>query len=129
MYQNYKNPAWGGGYIPPYTRNEFGGSVGGPIIKNRTFFFATWDQVVSQTSNSGQAQFEDPAFTAWEQTNYPGSLAASLMKNDPVTLANPTPSQILTVAQVQLIQGVFPSQRAPRIAATVRTSIPIRLGR
>jgi hypothetical protein len=109
MYQNYPNPAWGGGYIPPYNRNEFGGSVGGPILKNRTFFFATWDQVVSQTSNSGQAEFEDPAFTSWEQTNYPGSLAASLMKNDPVTLANPTPSQILTVAQVQLIQGVFPS--------------------
>ncbi|MGH9837806.1 MAG: TonB-dependent receptor [Blastocatellia bacterium] len=26
---------------PPYRRNQFGGSIGGPIIKNRTFFFFT----------------------------------------------------------------------------------------
>jgi hypothetical protein len=109
MYQNYKNPAFGGGYIPPLTRNEFGGSFGGPIFKNRTFFFATYDQVISQTSSAGETQFEDPAFTAWEQTNYPGTLAAQLMKNDPVNSANPVPSQVFTVAEFQQIQGVYPS--------------------
>lgn len=109
MYQNYKNPAWGGGYIPPFQRNEFGGSVGGPIRRNKTFFFFTWDQVISQTTSSGPSQFEDPAFTTWEQTNYPNTLSAQLMKNYPVTNANPTPSQILTVADVQQEQGIFPS--------------------
>ncbi len=29
--------------IPPYSRNQFGGAVGGPIIKNRTFFFADYE--------------------------------------------------------------------------------------
>lgn len=28
---------------PPYRRNQFGGSIGGPIIKNRTFFFYTME--------------------------------------------------------------------------------------
>jgi hypothetical protein len=28
--------------IPPYRRNEFGGTLGGPIVKQRTFFFADY---------------------------------------------------------------------------------------
>jgi hypothetical protein len=109
LYQNFKNPAFGGGYIPPLTRNEFGGSLGGPIQANRTFFFLTYDQVISQTSTTGPTQFEAPAFTAFEQATYPDSLAAQLMKNYPVTTANPTPNFVQTVAQVQAIQGVYPS--------------------
>jgi hypothetical protein len=109
MYQNYKVAAFGGGYIAPFTRNEFGGSLGGPIFKNKTFFFLTYDQVISQATSAGQTQFEDPAFTAWEQTNYPGSLSAQLMKNYPVSNANPTLNFVQTVAQVQSIQGVYPT--------------------
>jgi hypothetical protein len=109
MYQNYKNPAFGGGYIAPFSRNEFGGSLGGPIIKNRAFFFLTYDQVVSQTTSAGPTAFEDPAFTAFEQATYPGSLSAQLMKNYPVANASPTPNFVQTVAQVQAIQGIYPS--------------------
>ncbi len=29
--------------IPPYKLNDFGGSVGGPIIRNKTFFFANYE--------------------------------------------------------------------------------------
>ncbi len=28
---------------PPFKQNQFGGAVGGPILKNRTFFFADYD--------------------------------------------------------------------------------------
>src|ERR1700687_665395 len=33
------------GKIPPFTRNQFGGAVGGPILKNRTFFFADYEGI------------------------------------------------------------------------------------
>ncbi len=33
------------GTIPPFKRNQFGGAIGGPIIKNRTFFFADYEGI------------------------------------------------------------------------------------
>jgi len=33
------------GKIPPFRRNQFGGAVGGPIIKNKTFFFADYEGI------------------------------------------------------------------------------------
>ncbi len=36
--RDYFNPA-SGGPMNPYVRNQFGGSIGGPIVKNKTFFF------------------------------------------------------------------------------------------
>ncbi len=34
-----------GSKIPPFKRNQFGGSIGGPIFKNRTFFFADFEAI------------------------------------------------------------------------------------
>ena len=35
-----------GNTIPPFQRNQFGGAVGGPIFKNRTFFFADYEGIL-----------------------------------------------------------------------------------
>ncbi len=76
-FQNYKDPI--NGYITPYHRNEFGGSFGGPIRKDRTFFFASYDQVISQTTSTGPVTVEDPAFTAWMTANLPNNLSTTLL--------------------------------------------------
>ncbi len=44
-----------GSPIPPLRRNQFGGTFGGPIFKNKTFFFFDYDgtRIRSFTSNGG----------------------------------------------------------------------------
>src|SRR5579872_2494476 len=34
-----------GSTIPPFKRNQFGGAIGGPIVKDRTFFFADYEGI------------------------------------------------------------------------------------
>jgi len=58
--------------VPPFKRNQFGGSIGGPIIKNRTFFFADYEgirqakgitavtEVPSQNARNGILNSGDP---------------------------------------------------------------------
>ena len=69
--------------VPRYLRNDFGGSVGGPIIKDKTFFFGSlfWsksDQGVTLTQ-----PMETPQFVNYVTTNYPNSLAAAFFKGAP----------------------------------------------
>jgi hypothetical protein len=47
--------------IPPFKRNEFGGSLGGPIIRNRTFFFLDYQGRRSRTSDTFLSPVPDPA--------------------------------------------------------------------
>ncbi|MGB7553405.1 MAG: carboxypeptidase regulatory-like domain-containing protein [Candidatus Korobacteraceae bacterium] len=52
-----------------FTRNQFGYSIGGPIVKNKLFFFSgtEWTRVRSNTAQS--ADVIDPAFLALPQVN------------------------------------------------------------
>jgi hypothetical protein len=47
--------------IPPFKRNEFGGSFGGPIIHDRTFFFLDYQGRRIRTSDTYLSPVPDPA--------------------------------------------------------------------
>ncbi len=59
--------------LPPVHRNNYGGTIGGPIIKDRTFFFFDWDG--TRTSNMSTYQAGVPS-TA-ERTGDFGELCAA----------------------------------------------------
>jgi len=59
--------------IPPVHRNNYGGTVGGPIIKNRTFFFFDWDG--TRSSNMGTYSAGVPSSA--ERTGDFGELCAA----------------------------------------------------
>jgi hypothetical protein len=59
--------------IPPVHRHNYGGTVGGPIIKNKTFFFFDWDG--SRSSSMGTYMAGVPS--AAERTGDFGELCAA----------------------------------------------------
>jgi len=42
----------GNGIVPRFTENRWGGTVGGPIVQNKIFFFASWMQDTPKGSSS-----------------------------------------------------------------------------
>ncbi len=84
--------------VPVFRRNEFGGTFGGPIVKNHTFVFGSLFYLKSSTASTTLATVETPQFRDWVETNYPKNISALLLKSAPPR-AYPT-TNFQTVAQV-----------------------------
>ncbi len=54
---------------PPFNRNEFGFTVGGPVIKNKTFFFGSYEGLRQRQSTTALFAYATPAM---RQGNFAG---------------------------------------------------------
>ena len=98
--------------IPAFRRNEFGGTFGGPIIKNKLFIFGGAFGLRSSNATTDVASVETPQFVQFVQANFPNNLASLFFKQAPPGIS-PT-SNILTVAQVEAQNpGFFSSAAFP----------------
>ena len=67
VFEYYRNSAFDarnffdGPTVPPLHRHQFGGSVGGPIRKDKTFFFTNYEGFIADTAQSFVAAFPDAA--------------------------------------------------------------------
>jgi hypothetical protein len=85
--------------VPRYIRNDFGGTIGGPIIKSKTFFFGSLFWSRSQQGVTLTQPMETRQFVDYVAANYPNSLAAGFFKNAP-SGGVPT-SGFQTVSQIE----------------------------
>ncbi|HEY1463259.1 MAG TPA: carboxypeptidase regulatory-like domain-containing protein, partial [Terriglobales bacterium] len=71
--------------IPPFHRNQFGASLGGPILKNKTFFFADYEGIRQDKGLSFQDTVLSPAARSGTLCSIPNATCAtSTVKIDPL---------------------------------------------
>ena len=85
--------------ISPFSRNEISGTLGGPAIKNKLFWFGAIDVLRASSSTAYQITAETQDFDNWVTANLPNTVAAGILKTAPPQ-SFPT-TNIKTVAQVQ----------------------------
>ncbi|MGH9455464.1 MAG: carboxypeptidase regulatory-like domain-containing protein, partial [Terriglobia bacterium] len=88
--------------VNEWKQNQFGGTIGGPIKKDKLFFFAGFQGERFRTQSPAQYLFETPQFQNAVETSFPTSTAALLYKNFPGIAPA---SGIQTVAQVAASQA------------------------
>jgi hypothetical protein len=90
--------------VPAYTREEEGATIGGPILKNKLFFYGGIDVLRSNSIQSGFATVETQDFYNYVQSHF-NNIASGLLKIAP-PYVYPT-TGFSTVAQVEAITPGF----------------------
>jgi Carboxypeptidase regulatory-like domain len=64
----------------PFYKHDISGTIGGPIVQNRTFFFASVQPLFSRLTSADSVQtYESPEFVAWARQNFPNSLGTRVL--------------------------------------------------
>lgn len=67
------------GVLPTISNKDVSATFGGPIIKDRTFFFASVEKLNNKTAATNNFTIEDPAFIAYAQKNFPNTIGTGLL--------------------------------------------------
>jgi len=77
--------------VASFTRKDLVGTLGGPILKDRIFFFADFEKLWSKTpEQQGTQTFEAPEFVSWAQQNFPNSVGTQALTQYPATYLRST---------------------------------------
>jgi hypothetical protein len=80
----------------PFKRNIFGATIGGPIIKNKLFFFADYEGTEQRGSGTGTASV---APAAWRKGDLSDFLKTGQIVKDPLT-GQPFPGNIIPSTRI-----------------------------
>ncbi len=72
------------GYAP-FSKHNFNGAIGGPIVKNKTFFFGSIEELRSKEATVTVSNFESKEFVAWATQRFPNSVGVKLLNQHPIT--------------------------------------------
>ena len=84
----------------PFKRNNISGAFGGPIVKNRTFFFAAVELLRQADATASVETYESPEFVNWAKANFPSNLGVKLLNDYPVSAPAITNPNFRTAQQI-----------------------------
>lgn len=70
--------------IPPFRRNEYGGTIGGPVKKDKTFLFGSYYRLSSSTSQTDVVTAETQQFVQYLQQYYPNNVSTKILTEAPI---------------------------------------------
>ncbi|HZT36605.1 MAG TPA: TonB-dependent receptor [Bryobacteraceae bacterium] len=103
---------------PPLRRNQFGGTLGGPVIRNRSFFFVSYQGERQTSSQSGVTTVPTPAmargdFSGLAPIYNPFSVVNGVRQQFP---GNVIPSNLLDPVGVKLA-ALYPAPNLPGLVS------------
>ncbi|MFB3903138.1 MAG: carboxypeptidase regulatory-like domain-containing protein [Acidobacteriota bacterium] len=122
MFNKFNNPGETGMDAPKYIRNQFGAALGGPIKRDRTFFFASFQGArVREAGTSFTRSVPSAALRAGDFSKEPGGTARSAKIFDPLTVTGSGAN----AKRLQFPNNQIPSARFDPIAAKMMALYPL----
>jgi hypothetical protein len=96
---------------PPQVFNQFGANIGGPVLKNRTFYFGSYEGTRHATGRALGFLVETPQLRDYVARTAPGSIAARLMRDYPAPASQPAGCQTAAEQRncLSTPQGLIPA--------------------
>jgi hypothetical protein len=76
----------------PLVFNQFGGNLGGPVLRGKTFFFGSYEGTRDALGTPASYQVETPEFRSYVASKYPSNISMELFNKFPA----PTPVRVGT---------------------------------
>ena len=112
--------------VPVFRRNEFGGSIGGPIYRDHTFFFGSVDALRASFPSASLQNVYAPSFVSYLKQNFPNNISTRILTTYPAGVtANTNPQTVAAIYNNPAACGspnaVYPTPLGPLPCSLVVT--------